>query len=287
MALQTRGAVVAQQASIPFVLKVHAAERRAAWLIDWLVHPDWRLKGVSPALFAHNAKTADIMLGLGLEEWHIAASVAPDGWMRRVVVVRARVRPRGVRKNPQIAGFGRQARAARDAGRQRLHSGALAAGVSRLALEPLAAFDERVDALWRSASDGFPVVAKRDFQAVRWRFDEGPQQPLFERYGLIRKGELLGYAVVRIANWRGYSVARMVDCFAHRNVLGALIALLIEELSRKTVVAAFFEQCHREAGALLRSLGCVRARPSHRVMFKLPVARKRSPRRWGMPQTGS
>src|SRR5688572_10255830 len=44
------GVVVGQQASIPVVLKVGSSEQRAAWLVDWMIHPDWRLRGVSLAL---------------------------------------------------------------------------------------------------------------------------------------------------------------------------------------------------------------------------------------------
>ena len=58
------GTVVGQQASIPVVLKIDDIEQRAAWLIDWMVHPDWRLKGVAPALLTANTSEYELMLGL-------------------------------------------------------------------------------------------------------------------------------------------------------------------------------------------------------------------------------
>jgi hypothetical protein len=62
------GVLVAQQGSIPVPLKVGDSEIRGGWMVDWMVHPAWRLKGISPALFAVNAATNDVLLGLGLEE---------------------------------------------------------------------------------------------------------------------------------------------------------------------------------------------------------------------------
>ena len=264
------GVVVAQQASIPFVLKVDDAEHRAAWLIDWMVHPDWRLKGVSPALFAANASTADIMLGLGLEDMAYR-SVRRAGWLdaaRLSLFVRAFDPDACAKllKLPEL--LGKLVPRAILAGSAYV-AGRLAAGMSGVALEPVAAFDERIDVLWRTAKQDYRVVARRDFAAVRWRFDEGPHQRLFDRWYLKRRDAVIGYAVTRTAVWKGYRIARFVDCFAERHALAPLMALVLEELSRKDVVAAFFEHWHREAGVILRSLGCAHARPSHRLMFKL------------------
>ncbi len=61
------GLIVGQQASLPVLLNVDDRQYRAAWLIDLMVHPQWRLKGVAPALFSAYAKTHEVMLGLGLE----------------------------------------------------------------------------------------------------------------------------------------------------------------------------------------------------------------------------
>src|SRR5687768_10218169 len=80
------GVVVGQQASIPVCLQVGEREYQAAWGIDLMVHADWRLKGIAPALNAVYTQSADVLLGLGLEDppyraflragWHDVGTMA-------------------------------------------------------------------------------------------------------------------------------------------------------------------------------------------------------------------
>jgi hypothetical protein len=263
------GVVVAQQASIPLRLKIGDSEQRAAWLIDWMVHPEWRLKGVSPALFAANADSTDIMLGLGLED--IAyRSVRRAGWhdAGRLSLF---VRPLDAGASAKILNLppvlGKLAPRFVVGGSARFAAGVRGA-IAGVSLEPIEAFDERAEALWHDASREHPVVAKRDFETLRWRFDEGPHRVFYERYYLTRKGRVVGYAVVRVTDWKGHRIGRVVDYYTGRRWVAPLLALVIAELDRKGVAAVFLEQWDPRAEYVLRALGCVRARPSHRFMFK-------------------
>ena len=147
--------------------------------------------------------------------------------------------------------------------------GGIAGALTRLSLESTPTFDERIDAVWRTAKHDYPVLVKRDFAAIHWRYDDGPFAPLYARYYVKHRGQIVGYAVARLATWRGHLIARVIDYLVPRRFAGALFALLIETLNAKRAVAVFFEQWHPGSAPLLRALGCIRARPSHRFMFKL------------------
>jgi GNAT superfamily N-acetyltransferase len=263
------GVVVAQQASIPTLLKIGDSEHRAAWLIDWMVHPEWRLKGVSPALFAANANSTDIMLGLGLEEMAYR-SVRRAGWSdagRLTLFVRPLdgVASAKILNLPPL--LGKLAPRFIVGGSARFIAG-VGSALARVSLEPVCAFDERIDALWDTVSREHQVVAKRDFEMVRWRFDQGPHRVHYDRYYLTRKGAVVGYAVLRVTDWRGHRIGRVVDYFTGQQWVTPLLALVMGELDRKGVAAVFLEQWDARAEKTLRSLGCMRARPSHRFMFK-------------------
>lgn len=144
-------------------------------------------------------------------------------------------------------------------------------------MNPIPAFDERVTDVWTKASPQYPILVKRDFENLRWRFDEGPFRGLYERFYLTKRGQVLGYAVLRLEERRGQVVGRVVDFLAERRWLAPLLALIIEELNAKAAAAVFFEPWLAGSEAVLRSLGCLRVRTSHRFMFKardraLPLA---------------
>lgn len=266
------GAVVGQQGSIPVVLKVGESEHPAAWLIDWMVRPDWRLKGVAPALIAAYVNSTEIAFGLSLEELSYR-TVRRSGWQdvgKMSLFVKA-LDPQACAKvlnlSPVLAKLAPRVLV----GGSAYLIGRIAGAVSGLSIEPIAAFDERVDGVWATASPEYAIVVKRDLANLRWRFDDGPHQPLYERYYFKRKGRVIGYAVIRVANWRGHLIGRVIDYFAERRSLAPLLALIIGELNTKGVIAVFVEQCYVGSEAALRSLGClsVGAANRQRFMFKL------------------
>ena len=264
------GIVVGQQASIPVALKVGDRECRAAWNVDWMVHPAWRLKGVAPALFAAYAQNTEIMLGLGVEEVPYRAFVR-SGWTD-MGSLSLFVRP----LDPQACAKGLNAPRllTRLAPRRVVRGSAIVIGrmagvMARVSLEPIPAFDERVNAVWETASKQHPVIVKRDFETLSWRFDDGPHRTHYERYYLTRRGQVVGYIVVRLESWHGHVVGRVIDYLAERRWVRPLLALAFEALNAKGVVAVFVDQ--RDAGCekVLRSVGCLRVRPSHKFMLNV------------------
>ncbi|HEX2828010.1 MAG TPA: GNAT family N-acetyltransferase [Burkholderiales bacterium] len=262
------GVVVGQQGILPVRLKVDDAEYRAAWLIDLMVHPDWRLKGIAPALLQTSAASTDIMLGLGVED-EAYKTLNRRGWTE-ITRMSYFVRP----LVPKACGAGLNApKLLTQLAPEVLFRGsaALAGSVMRIAsgaeLEPVAAFDERADAIWALASRDYPIVARRDLTWLGWRFDDAPQRGLYSRYYLRRKGAVVGYAVTRLKNWNGYTAANVVDYFAPRESLAPLLALIFRELNRQGAVAVFVDQVHSGTETTLKALGCLRVRASWRFMY--------------------
>jgi hypothetical protein len=264
------GVVVGQQAGIPVILKVGDRECRATWNIDWMVHPAWRMKGVAPALFAAFAESTDVLLGLGVEEVPYRSFVR-SGWIDTGSLALF-VRP----LDPAACANGlnaprlltRLAPAPLFRG-SAAFAGRAAAALARVSLDPVSAFDERVDGVWQRASKDYPVLVKRDFAFLSWRYDATPHRIHYARYYMMRRGEVLGYVVVRLEPWHGHVIARVVDYLAPRRWMPALLALTIGNVNAQGAVAVFIEQHNAEAAKLLWSLACVRVRASHKFMLKL------------------
>jgi GNAT superfamily N-acetyltransferase len=262
------GIVVGQQASIPVSLKIGDEYYRAAWGTDLMVHPQWRLKGVGPALVGAQTQTRDIVLGMGLSDAayknHMRA-----GWtdMDRLPIF---VRP--LDPAPCLQAFGAHRllgalmpRMLFD-GSARVISHSMRAATG-LCLERVPAFDEQVETLWTQASRSYRILVKRDFASVRWRFDEIPQSASYQRYYLSRRGKLVGYAVVRAKPFRGHTAAWVIDHLCEPGRIGGLFALLIAEMSRQRYAAMFIEQLHQRAHSTLRALGCARVAAGSRFVL--------------------
>lgn len=272
------GAVVGQQGSIPVVLKVGESERNAAWLIDWMIHPAWRLKGVAPALLSINAQHNELMLGLSLEDLAYR-TVHRSGWedIGRLSLFARPLDPaaslRALNLPGALAVFTPRALVGGTASAAARLSGV----VSGLSMEGLDDFDERVDGIWAAAKDEWPIVVKRNFRYLRWRFDLIPERAVYSRYYFKRRGEVVGYAVVRLAAWRGKTIGRVIDYFAQRRYIAPMLAMMIDALNTPQVMAVFIEHHVQGTELTLRSLGCFNVRPEHRQRFMYHVRDKTSP----------
>ena len=268
---QRDGIVVGQQASIPVRLKVGEQECRAAWMIDWRVDPAWRLKGVGPALLARYADSSDVLLGIVVEEAAFRA-FSRTGWKtiaHQVLFVRP-LDPQACAKGmnaPQL--LAKVAPRLIVAGSSRVMAAACRRAESVL-LEAVASFDERVDALWQKAKADYPVVTRRDYETLHWRFDAIPMHDYYRRFYLMRQGHVIGYIVIRLESWQdGHVVARVVDYFAERRFVVPLLTLVTDEAREAGAVAVFLDRLDRASDAALWRAGFVRVRASDRFMLKV------------------
>ncbi len=227
------GRVVGQQAGLP--LPLQAGERRvdAAWAIDLMVEPEWRLRGIAPALGEALADSVPLLCGLNISDAaHKAFRRA--GWLDLGCVARM---ARLIR--PLVAGqapFGSQIATPAEALLSRWAAPLLSVGDAILlpALragsrwEPVGAFDERADAVWRRSAPHYPLLARRDFSLLRWRFDYAPHAAVYHRHYLIRRGEPVGYAVTRM---RGRSLVVVDYLCAPQDVI-ALFAHILTDARR-------------------------------------------------------
>ena len=264
------GIVVGQQASIPVRLKAGDREYRASWGIDLMVRSEWRLRGITPLLAGAYERSAGILFGLGISDAAYRAFMR-GGWtdMGRLQLM---VRPLDAQACAEAVGnhqwLARRAPQQLVQGSARMMA-AIATATRRCTLELAPAFDERADSIWAASAGDYPVLVKRDLQSLRWRFDQFPGQPAYQRYFLMHRSQPVGYAVVRTDSWRGHPVARVVDYLGKRRWLRPLLALVIDAMRQKGIAAVFFEQLYADAAAVLRPLGCVHVNAVTRFILKV------------------
>ena len=263
------GVIVGQQARLPVAVKIGTSAGRASWGVDLMVDPEWRLKGVGPALFAAYERSSDVLLGLGVSET-VYRSCIRSGWsdMGRLPTI---ARPLDMQACADALGKKRWlARLAPKllAGGSARVMGAVVPRLTGCSLDRVHTFDQRVESVWASASVDYPVLVRRDFASLRWRFDQSPEANGYERYYLMQRGEVLGYAVVRFDVWRGHKVARVVDCLCPRRWRMPLLALVIDAMRGRKAVAVFIEQLIPHARESMAALGCLRVGAATRFIVK-------------------
>ncbi|MCW2247471.1 GNAT superfamily N-acetyltransferase [Azospirillum fermentarium] len=252
--------IVGQQAGIPFRLKAGDRRLTASWAIDLMVAPEWRLRGVGPALTEAQANATDLAISLAMSD-AAYKSYKRAGWIDlgglathlRVIdaagVARAAGHgggwkgPAAAASRPLLAAAGMACAAA-----------AWAAGFR---LEPMACFDERADGLWRDASPSLTAAAERSADFLRWRFDAKPDAGKLRRLALMRGGRMAGYVVLRTDLWRGLPVGAVMDYLTLPGGRWPLFALLAERARRDGLAALSVRALDARLRKPLRSLGFV------------------------------
>ncbi|HEY0833119.1 MAG TPA: GNAT family N-acetyltransferase, partial [Azospirillum sp.] len=141
---------------------------------------------------------------------------------------------------------------------------ALAAGAR---VEVVERFDERVDALWRDAAPRHPVIARRDLAFLRWRFDRSPAAQRVTRLYIQRRGQLMGYVVLRADSWRGLPVTVVLDYLVRPGWTLPAFALAVEFARRERTAALLCRTLNPEVARPLAAMGFV----CFRNGFNLPT----------------
>ena len=263
------GKIVGHQAGIPFQLKVANGYHRASWAIDLVVQPQWRLRGVGPVLSQTHAAANGIVAGLGISDAAFKAFLRA-GWTD-MGSIPLYVRPLDARRmlrhrnspGPLASLAGRAANPFLRFADAVYDAYVRCKGVTVQLVER---FDERVDALWASCCDSFPVIARRDFRSLRWRFDDLPDPRRYQRLYLLQGSRLRGYAVTRLEMMHGAKSGVIVDYLSTPQWVTPLIAGCVKQLQSSGAAAVYCSSLCHSAGLFMPALGFIRRRSGLRFM---------------------
>lgn len=266
--------IAGQLAAIPVELKIGNKQKRAMWILDLIVHEDFRRRGIAKRLVHKAEEFCKIGLGINTTKQHSTAVLESLGW-------------KVIRKIPRYSKI--------------LHAGNILREISRInplrktfnflstpfrpmpdksmfgtrsKLQILKRFDSAFDDLWEKSCGQWSCAVVRDSHFLEWQYIKQPGKK-FDIIGYFERGRLLGYAVifVRKPDARGaVAKAAITDLCYHPSDAGEII----DELLRGSLQIAV----SRGAGALvtdaadaliddrLRSFGFARVKNPMQLIVK-------------------
>jgi GNAT superfamily N-acetyltransferase len=195
--LQDAGRIVGQVATIPVALKAGAEERRAIWILDFIVHENYRGQRWGRRLLDTAREHCRTMIALGInagstgvlnsQKWAAMGSINRYHLLLNpghAVKELANVRPLGQVVNLAYAPL-------------RPRPGKIAAKAAHdgLSLRVIEQFDADFDDLWQRASTQWPCAVVRRAGYLDWQFARQPGKR-YETLGLYAGGRLAGYIVL-------------------------------------------------------------------------------------------
>jgi hypothetical protein len=260
--------VVGQMATIPVRLKVSDNEKRALWIIDFILASEYRGRGLGKGLMQVARETyCTTMLALGYNK-DSEAVLRSHKWMAMGNINRYHL----------MLFPGHAAReVARIAPARRLAN--LVYAPLRLSLKKLSSpesgvlrevtrFDSSFDELWRDASAQWPCAVVRDSRFLEWQFMKQPGKK-FDVLGYYEGNQLLGYVVLffRKAEYGGApnKVAISDLCYSAKNpqavidvLLKGALRLALKRMAGGMVIDVLDQRVERK----LRQLGFWRIKAS-------------------------
>lgn len=187
--------IVGQMAAIPVELKIGEARRRAIWILDFVVRPDYRRRGLGKRLVLAAEESCPVRMGIATDAQRSPAILKSLGWAMLGKIPRynrllfpgdaireiARFTP--LRR---LVNFSYAPLRPRIDRRSLDHSGIV---------KSVEQFDSSFDTLWREASAQWPCAVVRDSAMLRWQFTQQPGKK-FETLALYEKERLVGYVVL-------------------------------------------------------------------------------------------
>ena len=265
------GRVVGTMGTIRTSLLVKGQRWPVAWAVDFAVRKELRRSGIGEAI-AVASRAAEPVTRLVIDASVAAERIVLRGGYRPVAEVPLYVRPidprRWLRARGMPAALARLSSAMLPAFAV-LDSRSLAfARKERIELLETTAFDERADALFAAVSPSYAVLCQRDRSWLEWRFDRCPEPTRYQRCWLMRRGGVVGYAVLRAGTHHGAPAGILVDYLCAPALIPALLALCLQRFRAAGAAVATCLHLNVSAATAFRSLGFFQRKSSWHFLVR-------------------
>ena len=186
--------VVGQAATILVEIKVLEEKRKAVWILDFILAPEYRGQKLGKRLLLLARETYPTMLALGYNDQSGNVLRSLD-WVEMGVIHRYQkllFPGYGLRETAAVAPLRAGLNLAYSLfrpGRRQI------APDDRYTLKNVSSFDSEFDDLWSRASAPFPCAIVRSSAFLNWQFMHQPGKE-FEVVSAYRDGKLVGYAAL-------------------------------------------------------------------------------------------
>ena len=192
--LHDAGRIVGQVATIPVMLKVGSEERRALWILDFIVHENYRGQRWGRRLLDTAREHCRTMLALGINAGSTGV-LNSQKWaaMGSINRYHLMLNPgHAVKELARTPSLGRVVNFAYAPLRPRVGHTRAPCDVTLRVVER---FDADFDDLWRRASTQWPCAVVRRADYLDWQFARQPGKR-YETLGLYADTRLVGYVVL-------------------------------------------------------------------------------------------
>jgi GNAT superfamily N-acetyltransferase len=236
--------VVGQSCAMMTPFKIGVWEGPAAWGVDAYVLPDYRGRGIGTALQQANRDGNPVWISVTMAETvqHIKEKLGSvrthpvEVWSRRVRVMPEHVRGRLDRLGnlpgvPQLVAWTMTARLRLREARQHRYQ----QPDPLVTIQPVDAFDSRVDVLWERVSPHYAVGVPRRQAYLNWKFVE-QSHIRYQRVVACRDNLVVGYAIYRETQPPDEHRGLLLDWLTDPADIGAQHALLAHLLAAMPTV---------------------------------------------------
>ena len=249
---------------------------RVGWSVDTYVLPEYRGRGIGRRLQQANQSHHQVFMSLAMSDANrrIKTSLGATAlsplrvYELRVAVPAERIRERLRRSATPLApvataaGLDRLAAAATNTLAnfhwRRSKGKGLSEGSARVAtIREIERFDERFDALWSRAREGYDICIERTAAYLNWKFCEQPHA-IYRRFAALVDDRLAGYVVLRVCTPPEPSLGVIVDLITQdrdETLYHELLVFAVEELRQAGVERIRVATTLDEVRRTLRSLG--------------------------------
>lgn len=222
--------IAGQLAAIPVELNVAGENRRAMWILDFIVAPKFRRRGIGKRIVLKAEEFCPLGLGVNTMEQHAPALLQGLGW-------------KIVGKIPRYYKMLFPGEALRELSKMKIVRKAVNFGFAPFRprsdqknlpenknLRFVEHFDASFDNLWQESKDQWSCAVKRDAKMLDWQYKRQPEKK-FDVLGYYDADKLLGYIVLffrRPNSEKAIAKAAVTDIFYHPSKATATIDNLLQ-----------------------------------------------------------